>query len=104
METRFALGEARPGQQVLDDQMKHFTHIIRKSAFNTGDKRAGDEAHNLVRQIFMQPSDIDVTTPGDLTINLDSMQTRNETKAVRELGVNLTETRTRCPGIDLLLE
>ena len=40
----------------------------------------------------------------NLTITLDSTQTKNERKVVRELGVSLTETRARYPGTDLILE
>ena len=116
LETRIPLGEARPCQQVLDPEMKRFTHIIRMAAFNTsvalarevrintGYKRAEDEAHNLVRRVFMQPGDIDPTIPGYLRITLDPMRTKNETKVVRQLCESLTATRTRYPGTDLIVQ
>lgn len=68
--------------------MKRFTHILRMSVFNTavtlarevrtntGYKRANRQAHNLVRQIFVQPGDIDPTIAGFLTISLDPMPTK----------------------------
>ena len=113
---RVPLGESRPGQQVLDQEMKRFTHIIRMAAFNTavtlareirtntGFQRADREAHNLVRQILKQPGDIDPTQPGILTITLDPMPTQRETAAVRELCTSLTDTETRYPGTDLILQ
>jgi hypothetical protein len=112
---RVPLGESRPGAQVLDTEMKRFTHIIRMAAFNTavalareirintGYKRADREAHNLVRQIFTQPGDIDPSIPGYLTITLDPLPTQRETAAVQELCESLTETQTRYPGTDLVL-
>ena len=115
LDTRVPLGEARPGAQLLDTEMKRFTHIIRMAAFNTavtlareirtntGYKRANREAHDLVRQILTQPGDIDPTTPGILAITLDPMPTQRETRAVAELCRSLTETQTRYPGTDLVL-
>ncbi|MBV1781409.1 hypothetical protein KRR55_20120 [Paeniglutamicibacter sp. ABSL32-1] len=112
---RVPLGEARPGAQVLDTEMKRFTHIIRMAAFNTavalarevrintGYKRADREAHSLVRKIFTQPGDIDPSLPGYLTITLDPLPTQRETAAVKELCESLTETQTRYPGTDLIL-
>nr|WP_152426031.1 hypothetical protein [Paeniglutamicibacter gangotriensis] len=112
---RAPLGEARPGAQVLDTEMKRFTHIIRMAAFNTavilarevrvntGYKRADREAYNLVRKIFTQQGDIDPSVPGYLTITLDPMPTMRETVAVQELCESLTETQTRYPGTDLIL-
>lgn len=112
---RVPLGQSRPGQQVLDQEMKRFTHIIRMAAFNTavtlareirtntGFQRADREAHNLVWQILKQPGDIDPTVPGILTITLDPMPTQRETTAVTELCQSLTETQTRYPGTDLIL-
>ena len=113
---RVPLGESRPGQQVLDQEMKRFTHIIRMAAFNTavtlareirtntGFQRADREAHNLVRQILKQPGDIDPTQPGILRITLDPMPTQRETAAVRELCTSLTDTETHYPGTDLILQ
>ncbi|MDJ0376965.1 helix-turn-helix domain-containing protein [Cryobacterium sp. PH31-L1] len=113
---RVPLGESRPGQQVLDQEMKRFTHIIRMAAFNTavtlareirtntGFQRADREAHNLVRQILKQPGDIDPTQPGILRITLDPMPTPRETAAVRELCTSLTDTETHYPGTDLILQ
>ncbi|WP_166789537.1 putative transposase, partial [Cryobacterium sp. TMS1-20-1] len=112
---RVPLGQSRPGQQVLDQEMKRFTHIIRMAAFNTAVtlarevrtntrfQRADREAHNLVRQILKQPGDIDPTQPGILRITLDPMPTQRETAAVRELCTSLTDTETRYPGTDLIM-
>ncbi len=115
LEARVPLGETLPEAQVLDTEMKRFTHIIRMAAFNTavtlarevrtntGYKRAKREAHNLVRQIFTQSGDIDPTVPGYLDITLDPMPTKAKTAAVKELCQSLTETQTRYPGTDLIL-
>lgn len=115
LDARVPLGEARPGAQVLDTEMKRFTHIIRMAAFNTavtlareirtntGYKRADREAHNLVRKIFTQPGDIDPSVPGYLAITLDPLPTQRETAAVKELCESLTATQTRYPGTDLVL-
>ena len=115
LDAKIPLGESRPGAQVLDTEMKRFTHILRMSAFNTavtlareirtntGYKRANRQAHNLVRQILTQPGDIDPTVPGYLSITLDPMPTQRETRAVAELCRSLTETGTRYPGTDLVL-
>ncbi|WP_152426034.1 hypothetical protein [Paeniglutamicibacter gangotriensis] len=87
------LGQVLPGQQVLDLEMKGFTHILRMAAYNTavalarevrlstGYRAAKNETHNLVRQVLTQPGDIDPSVPGHLTITLDPMPTMRETKA-----------------------
>ncbi|EMQ99567.1 hypothetical protein ADIAG_00667 [Paeniglutamicibacter gangotriensis Lz1y] len=93
LETRLPLGQVLPGQQVLDLEMKGFTHILRMAAYNTavalarevrlstGYRAAKNETHNLVRQVLTQPGDIDPSVPGHLTITLDPMPTMRETKA-----------------------
>ena len=113
---RVRLGDLAPGQQVLDTEMKLFTHVIRMAAYNasmalareirinTGYKRANREAHALIRKVLRQTGDIDPTTPGILTIRLDPMPTTRETKAIAELCEHLTETKTVYPGTDLILK
>lgn len=115
LDARIPLGVARLGQQVLNQEMKRFTHIIRTAAFNTsvtpglgdspqyGLQAAEREAHNLVRQVFKQSGDIDPTIPGYLSITLDPMPTRRETTAVKELCESLTELQSRYRGTDLIL-
>lgn len=113
---RIRLGDLAPGQQVLDTEMKMFTHVIRMAAYNTsmalareirtntGYKRANREAHALIRKLLQQPGDIDPTTPGVLSIRLDPMPTTRETKAVAELCEHLTNTKTVYPGTNLILK
>jgi hypothetical protein len=113
---RVPLGQSRPRQQVLDQEMKRFTHIIQMAAFNTAVtlareipthttyQRADREAHNLVRQILKQPGDIDPSTPGYLDITVDPPPTQRQTAAVTvtvtvtELWASLTETQIRAPN------
>lgn len=113
--TRIRLGDLAPGQQVLDTEMKMFTHVIRMASYNTamvlareirtntGYKRAAKEAHALVRTVLARPGDIDPTIPGVLTIRLDPMPTKSETSAISELCDHLTAAQTLYPGTDLVL-
>ncbi|MHA7178299.1 putative transposase [Arthrobacter sp. Sr24] len=110
------LGDLNPGQQVLDTEVKLIHTGIRMAAFNTAMtiareirtntsyKRANQEAHTLMRQIFNQSGDIDITTPGYLTISLDPLPTKAKTVAVTELCAHLTNTETRYPGTNLILK
>ncbi len=112
---RIRLGDLAPGQQVLDTEMKMFTHAIRMAAYNTamalasevrtntGFKRATKEAHALVRKVLNSPGDIDPSVPGVLRICLDPLPTRRETTAAAELCEHLTATRSVYPGTDLVL-
>ncbi|WP_427015474.1 putative transposase [Pseudarthrobacter sp. P1] len=110
------LGELNPGQQVLDTEVKLIHTGIRMAAYNTamtiareirtntGYRRATQEAHTLMRQLFNQSGDIDPTTPGYLTIRLDPLPTKAKTAAAAELCEHLTATETRYPGTDLILK
>ncbi len=112
---KIRLGKLPPGQQVLDTETKLIHTGIRMAAYNTamtiareirtntGYKRAGDEAHALMRQAFDQSGDIDPTEPGYLTIRLDPLPTQAKTQAIAELCDHLTTTQTRYPGTALTL-
>ena len=113
---KLRLGELNPGQQVLDTEVKLIHTGIRMAAYNTamtiareirtntGYRRASQEAHALMRQMFNQSGDIDPTTPGYLTIRLDPLPTKAKTAAAAELCEHLTATKTRYPGTDLILK
>lgn len=113
---KLRLGELNPGQQVLDTEVKLIHTAIRMAAYNTamtiareirtntGYRRANQEAHALMRQIFNQSGDIDTTKPGLLTITLDPLPTKAKTDAAAELCEHLTNTKTRYPGTDLIFK
>ncbi|MEO8222211.1 MAG: putative transposase [Specibacter sp.] len=113
---KLRLGELNPGQQVLDTEVKLIHTGIRMAAYNTamtiareirtntGYRRANQEAHALMRQMFNQPGKIDTTTSGYLTITLDPLPTRAKTAAAAELCAHLTTTKTRYPGTNLILK
>jgi hypothetical protein len=113
---KLRLGELNPGQQVLDTETKLIHTGIRMAAFNTamtiareirtntGYRRANQEAHALMRQMFHQSGDIDTTEPGYLTITLDPLPTTAKTAAAAELCNHLTNTQTCYPGTDLILK
>ncbi|WP_171814372.1 helix-turn-helix domain-containing protein [Arthrobacter dokdonensis] len=113
---KLRLGDLNPGQQVLDTEVKLIHTGIRMAAYNTamtiareirtntGYKRANQEAHALMRQMFNQTGDIDTTKPGYLTITLDPLPTKAKTAAAAELCTHLTSTKTRYPGSSLILK
>jgi hypothetical protein len=113
---KLRLGDLNPGQQVLDTETKLIHTAIRMAAYNTamtivreirtntGYRRANQEAHALMRQIFNQSGDIDTTKPGLLTITLDPLPTKAKTAAAAELCKHLTNTKTRYPGTNLILK
>ncbi|PYH00202.1 hypothetical protein CVV67_10575, partial [Arthrobacter stackebrandtii] len=113
---KLRLGDLNPGQQVLDIEVKLIHTAIRMAAYNTamtiareirtntGYRRANQEAHALMRQIFNQSGDIDTTKPGLLTITLDPLPTKAKTAAAAELCNHLTNTKTRYPGTNLTLK
>ena len=49
---RVRLGDAAPRQEVLDTEMKMFTHVVRLAAYNTGLSRGDWEAHATVRKVL----------------------------------------------------
>jgi hypothetical protein len=112
---KLRLGELNPGQQVLDTEVKLIHTGIRMAAYNTamtiareirtntGYRRANQEAHALMRQIFNQPGDVDTTQPGNLTITLDPLPTKAKTAAAAQLCEHLNSTETRYPGTELIL-
>ena len=113
---KLPLGELNPGQQVLDTEVKLIHTAIRMAAYNTamtiareirtntGYRRANQEAHALMRQMFNQTGDIDTTVPGHLTITLDPLPTKAKTTAAAQLCEHLTATETRYPGTNLILK
>ncbi|PYG99746.1 helix-turn-helix domain-containing protein [Arthrobacter stackebrandtii] len=113
---KLRLGDLNPGQQVLDTETKLIHTGIRMAAYNTamtiareirtntGYKRANQEAHALMRQMFNQTGDIDTAEPGHLTITLDPLPTKAKTAAAAELCDHLTNTKTRYPGTNLILK
>ncbi|WP_427016418.1 putative transposase [Pseudarthrobacter sp. P1] len=113
---KLRLGELNPGQQVLDTETKLIHTGIRMAAYNTamtiareirtntGYRRATQEAHALMRQMFNQTGDIDTTEPGHLTIRLDPLPTTAKTAAAAELCAHLTSTKTSYPGTNLTLK
>ena len=112
---RVPLKELAPDQQVLDTEVKLLHHAIRMAAYTTlttlardirtttSYARAEDEAHTLARLVLNHPGDIDPRRPGLLTITLDPMPTRRQTRAVAELCEHLTATKTVYPGTDRVL-
>lgn len=113
--SRVPLRDLAPDQQVLDTEVKLLHHAIRMAAYttitalardirtNTTYARADDEAHTLVRMVLNHPGDIDPRTPGVLTITLNPMPNRRQTRAVAELCEHLTATNTVYPGTDRVL-
>lgn len=57
----------------------------------------------LARMVLTHSGDIDPRTPGVLTITLEPMPTRRQTRAVAELCAHLTATATVFPGTDRVL-
>ncbi|MHA7177913.1 putative transposase, partial [Arthrobacter sp. Sr24] len=114
--TKIRLGDLNPGQQVLDTEVKMIHTGIRMAAYNTamtlareirtntGYKRANQEAHALMRQMFHQSGDITTTEPGYLTITLDPLPTTAKTAAAAQLCEHLTNTTTYYPGTNLILK
>jgi hypothetical protein len=112
--TRLPLGQVRPGQQVLDTETKLLTHAIRIAAFNTQTmlartiatatdyRKAGNEAHALIRTALTGTGDIH-PTPGRLHIRLDPLHTPRATTALAQLCTALNETATTYPGTHLQL-
>lgn len=112
---KLRLGDLNPGQQVLDTETKLIHTAIRMAAYNTamtiareirtntGYRRANQEAHALMRQIFNQSGDIDTTKPGHLAITLDPLPTKAKTAAAVQLCEHLNSTQTRYPGTELIL-
>ncbi len=110
--TRLPLGQVRPGQQVLDTETKLLTHAIRMAAFNTqtalartiitstGYRKAGNEAHALVRSALAGTGDI-APAPGRLHIRLDPLHTPRSTAALAELCTALNDAAAVFPGTDL---
>jgi len=110
------LGDLAPEQQVLNTETKLIYHSIRMAAYNTamtiareirtntGYKRADNEAHALMRQVFASSGDIDPTEPGFLTIRLDPLPTPAKTRAAAELCEHLTSTQTKYHGTSLILK
>ncbi|PYI39594.1 hypothetical protein CVS30_02565 [Arthrobacter psychrolactophilus] len=98
------LDDLNPGQQVLDTKTELIHHSIRMAACNTAMtlaresstktsyKRANQEAHALMRQMFNQSGDIDTTEPGYLTITLDPLPAKVKTVAATQLCTHLTGT------------
>ncbi|MBP2414261.1 transposase [Arthrobacter stackebrandtii] len=113
---KIRLGDLNPGQQVLDIEVKLIHTGIRMAAYNTamtiareirtntGYRRANQEAHALMRQMFNQPGDVNTTDPGHLTITLDPLPTKAKTAAAAQLCEHLTATETRYPGTNLILK
>ncbi|MEV8182927.1 putative transposase [Specibacter sp. NPDC078692] len=113
---KIRLGDLNPGQQVLDTEVKMIHTGIRMAAYNTamtiareirtntGYRRAKQEAHALMRQMFHQSGDIDTTEPGYLTITLDPLPTTAKTAAAADLCNHLTAAETRYPGSNLILK
>ncbi|NCD18853.1 MAG: hypothetical protein EOL89_02545 [Actinobacteria bacterium] len=112
---RVPLKDLAPDQQVLDTEVKLLHHAIRMAAYTTLTAlardirttttyaRATDEAHTLARLVLNHPGDIDPRRPGELTVTLDPMPTRRQTRAVGELCEHLTATKTLYPGTDRVL-
>ncbi|MHA7178464.1 putative transposase [Arthrobacter sp. Sr24] len=113
---KIRLGDLNPGQQVLDTEVKMIHTGIRMAAYNTamtiareirtntGYRRANQEAHALMRQMFNQTGDVNTTEPGYLTITLDPLPTKAKTAAAAQLCEHLTATETRYPCTNLILK
>ena len=110
--THVPLGQVRPGSRLLETERKLLTHAIRMSAYNTEStlarllrphySRGEDEARALLREAFTLPGDLQITDT-TLHVRLDPASAPRRSKALAALCAELTDTRTRYPGTDLVL-
>ncbi len=109
---KIALGEARPGAVVLDDERKRLHDAIRMGAWNAESalaralgphfSRAEDEAHSLLSEAFKAPADIEIV--GDeLHVRIDALSAPRRSRAIAGLCAELTATETLYPGTELRL-
>jgi prepilin-type processing-associated H-X9-DG protein len=109
---KIALGEARPGAVVLDDERKRLHDAIRMGAWNAESalaralgphfSRAEDEAHSLLSETFKAPADIEIV--GDeLHVRIDALSAPRRSRAIAGLCAELTATETLYPGTELRL-
>lgn len=107
---RLPLGEANPGQLVLDTEQQQLLHAVRMSAFNASMPMVADirshnglkskfkDASEFVRQALTGSGDLDPRTDDFLDVVLDPLPTRRQTVALGELCERPSETLTRYPG------
>ena len=109
---KLALGEARPGAVVLDDERKRLHDAIKMGAWNAESAlaraigphyaRAEDEAHSLLSEAFKAPADLEIV--GDeLQVRIDPLSAPRRSRAIGALCAELTATETLYPGTELRL-
>ena len=109
---KLALGEARPGAVVLDDERKRLHDAIKMGAWNAESalaralgphySRAEDEAHSLLSEAFKAPGDLEIVD-ADLHVRIDVLSAPRRSRAITGLCAELTATETLYPGTDLRL-
>ncbi len=106
------LGHVRPDSRLLETERKLLTHAIRMSAYNSESalarllrphySRGDDEARALLREAFTLPGDLQIIGH-TLHVRLDPASAPRRSNALAALCVDLTDTATRYPGTDLIL-
>lgn len=109
---RARLAQTAPDTMVLDTETKLITHAIRMAAYNSESAlarllhahypRAEDEGRALLREAFTTSGDIHLGN-GTLHMRLNPLSAPRRTRALAALWQELTATRTRYPGTDLVL-
>lgn len=109
---RARLAQTAPDTMVLDTETKLITHAIRMAAYNSESAlarllhahypRAEDEGRALLREAFTTAGDIHLGN-GTLHMRLNPLSAPRRTRALAALCQELTATRTRYPGTDLVL-
>ena len=106
------LAEARPEMVRLASERKRIVDAIRMATYNAESAlarllaphyaRADDEARTLLREMFRAPADLEVK--GDeLHVTVNPLSAARRTRAMAALCDELTSTKTRYPGTELML-
>ncbi len=109
---RIRLGDLSPDMMLLEAEAKQITHAIRMAAYNAETAlaraldgyyaRAGDEAYALIREALVTSGDI-IPSGSELLVRLDPLTAPRRTRALAALCDQLSQTRARYPGTDLIL-
>lgn len=106
------LAEARPEMVRLASERKRIMDAIRMATYNAESAlarllaphyaRADDEARTLLHEMFRAPADLEVK--GDeLHVTANPLSAPRRTRAMAALCDELTSTKTRYPGTELML-